>query len=387
MALGVYVHIPYCVKKCPYCDFNSYGVGKRIPEEEYTEAVLKELDFYRGSIEKHPLSSIFFGGGTPSLFSSESIGKIIDKIESITFPLDSLEVSLEVNPKTADLEKLKGFREVGVNRISVGVQTFSERKLKILGRINSPDDSRRVLEEIRRAGFVNFNLDLMYGVSFETLDEWRLDLEKALEFNTQHISAYCLTIEDDTEFGTLYSQNKLPLPDEDLLTDMITFTSEFLELGGYTQYEISNFAKPGSECRHNLLYWRGENYLGLGAGAHSHLPFNDDLSWGVRFSNLKNPALYMKTVKEGKKPLAFIEVLNKQEALEDRVLMGLRLREGIDILNLQERFGIGPSINRLGILINDGFLNISDGSLQLSKKGILVSDELIFKILDSLAFE
>ncbi|MBI2487808.1 MAG: radical SAM family heme chaperone HemW [Deltaproteobacteria bacterium] len=387
MALGVYVHIPYCVKKCPYCDFNSYGVGKRIPEEEYTEAVLKELDFYRGSIEKRPLSSIFFGGGTPSLFSSESIGKIIDKIEGITFPLDSLEVSLEVNPKTADLEKLKSFREVGVNRISVGVQSFSERKLKILGRINLPDDSRRVLEEISRAGFVNFNLDLMYGVSFETLDEWRLDLEKALEFNTNHISAYCLTIEDDTEFGTLYSQNKLPLPDEDLLTDMITFTSEFLERAGYTQYEISNFAKPGFECRHNLLYWRGENYLGLGAGAHSHLPLNDDLSWGMRFSNLKNPALYMKTVKQGKKPLAFTEFLNKQEALEDRVLMGLRLREGINILNLEERFGIRPSTNRLGILINDGFINISDDFLQLSKKGILVSDELILKVLDSFAFE
>lgn len=184
MTFGVYVHIPYCVKKCPYCDFNSYGVGRRIPEKEYTEAVLREIDSYEESIEKLPLHSIFFGGGTPSLFSADSIGKIISKILETTLPLDSIEISLEVNPKTADLEKLKALKDVGVNRMSVGVQSFSERKLKLLGRINTPDDSRRVLEDIIKAGFNNFNLDLMFGVSFETLEEWRTDLEKALEFNT-----------------------------------------------------------------------------------------------------------------------------------------------------------------------------------------------------------
>ncbi len=387
MAFGVYVHIPYCIKKCPYCDFNSYGVGKRIPEEEYTEAVLKELDFYRESIENLPLISIFFGGGTPSLFSGESIGKIIDKILEMTLPLDSLEVSLEVNPKTADLKKLEGLREAGVNRISVGIQSFSERKLEILGRINSPDDSRRVLEDISKAGFANFNLDLMYGVSFETLDEWMLDLEKALEFNTSHISAYCLTIEDDTEFGTLNSQNKLQLPDEGVLTDMISFTSAFLEHAGYRQYEISNFAKPGFECGHNLLYWRGENYLGLGAGAHSHLSLNDYPSWGMRFANLKNPALYMKTVREGKRPLSFTEFLNRQEALEDSVLMGLRLKEGVNLINLKERFGVKFLSDKLDFLFDKGFIELSDNSLQLSKKGVLVSDELIARVLDSLVLE
>lgn len=387
MAFGVYVHIPYCIKKCPYCDFNSYGVGKRIPEEEYTDAVLKELDFYRESIENLPLISIFFGGGTPSLFSGESIGEIIDKILEMTAPLDSLEVSLEVNPRTADLKKLEGLREAGVNRISVGIQSFSERKLEILGRINSPDDSRRVLEDISKAGFANFNLDLMYGVSFETLDEWVLDLEKALEFNTSHISAYCLTIEDDTEFGTLHSQNKLQLPDEDVLTDMISFTSEFLEHASYGQYEISNFAKPGFECRHNLLYWRGENYLGLGAGAHSHLSLNDYPSWGMRFANLKNPALYMKTVREGKRPLSFTEFLNRQEALEDSVLMGLRLKEGVNLINLKERFGVKFLSDKLDFLFDKGFIELSDNSLQLSKKGVLVSDELIARVLDSLVLE
>ena len=387
MTFGVYVHIPYCVKKCPYCDFNSYGVGRRIPEKEYTEAVLREIDSYEESIEKLPLHSIFFGGGTPSLFSADSIGKIISKILETTLPLDSIEVSLEVNPKTADLEKLKALKDVGVNRMSVGVQSFSERKLKLLGRINTPDDSRRVLEDIIKAGFNNFNLDLMFGVSFETLEEWRTDLEKALEFNTNHISAYCLTIEDDTEFGVLYSDGKLLLPDEDTLTEMLTFTGDFLDKAGYKQYEISNFAKLGHECRHNLLYWRGEDYLGLGAGAHSHLDLNERSSWGVRWANLKNPDLYMRTVLEGKRPLAFTELLSKEEALQDKIMMGLRLGEGINLTSFKERFGAKWYSDSLSALFKQGFLELSDNSLHLTKKGILVSNELIMRVCDSWVYE
>ena len=387
MTFGVYVHIPYCVKKCPYCDFNSYGVGRRIPEKEYTEAVLREIDSYKESIEKLPLHSIFFGGGTPSLFSADSIGKIISKILETTLPLDSIEVSLEVNPKTADLEKLKALKDVGVNRMSVGVQSFSERKLKLLGRINTPDDSRRVLEDIIKAGFNNFNLDLMFGVSFETLEEWRTDLEKALEFNTNHISAYCLTIEDDTEFGVLYSDGKLLLPDEDTLTEMLTFTGDFLDKAGYKQYEISNFAKLGHECRHNLLYWRGEDYLGLGAGAHSHLDLNERSSWGVRWANLKNPDLYMRTVLEGKRPLAFTELLSKEEALQDKIMMGLRLGEGISLTSFKERFGAKWYSDSLSALFKQGFLELSDNSLLLTKKGLLVSNELIMKVCDSLVYD
>lgn len=383
VAFGVYVHIPYCVKKCPYCDFNSYGVGKRIPEGEYVEAVLRELELYREPIEGVPLTSIFFGGGTPSLFSAEGIGRIVSRILDITSPLDSLEVSLEVNPKTADLEKLRDLRTVGVSRVSVGVQSFSERKLRLLGRINSPDDSRRILEDVVRSGFNDFNLDLIYGVPFETLDEWERDLDSAIRFDATHISAYCLTIEEGTEFWTLYSEGRLPLPDEDTLTEMISFTSDFLEGAGYGQYEISNFARRGFECRHNLLYWRGDDYLGLGAGAHSHLSLSDGSIWGTRWANIKSPALYMKAVNEGKRPLAFTEVLSREEALEDRVLMGLRLREGIDLLSLRDRFGVKPRPDRLDFLLDGGFIELRGDSIQLTKKGVLLSDELILKVLDS----
>lgn len=384
MPFGVYVHIPYCVKKCPYCDFNSYGVGKRVPEKEYTESILKELDLYRGSIEGVPISSIFFGGGTPSLFSPESIGKITGEILKLASPLDAVEVSLEVNPKTANLEKLSGLRDAGINRISVGVQSFSERKLKLLGRINTPDNSRRILDDIVKAGFDNFNLDLMFGVSFETIDEWRVDLEEALRFNTTHISAYCLTVEDNTEFGILYSNGKLPLLDEDALTEMLSFTSGFLENNDYRRYEISNFAKPGFECRHNLLYWKGEDYIGLGAGAHSHISSSRLSPWGVRWANLNNPDVYMKAVLEGKRPLAFTEYLEKEEAIEDKILMGLRLQEGISLTSIKERFGIKLRSDKLDSLIDGGFLVLSGDLIRLSRNGVLVSNELIMRVIDSL---
>jgi oxygen-independent coproporphyrinogen-3 oxidase len=384
MAFGIYVHIPYCVKKCPYCDFNSYGVGKLIPEEEYTEALLKEVDFYEEWIGELPISSVFFGGGTPSLFSSQSVERIIDKIVNIAPSSDRVEVSLEVNPKTADLGKLRGFREVGVNRISVGVQSFSERKLKVLGRINSPEDSRKILEDVVKAGFDNFNLDLMYGVSDETLEEWKLDLLRALEFNTTHISAYNLTIEDDTEFAALNAAGRLTLPDEDTLADMIVFTSEFLEEAGYGQYEISNYAKPGFECRHNLLYWRGESYLGLGAGAYSHLVQDERTAWGTRWANLKDPVAYINTLKDGKRPLAFTEWLSRDEAMEDRILMGLRLKEGISLINLEQKFGVGLSSDKLDYLMDKNFIQMSDNRLRLTGKGFLLSNEIILKVLDSL---
>jgi oxygen-independent coproporphyrinogen III oxidase len=386
MGFGIYIHIPYCIKKCPYCDFNSYGVGRLIPEVEYTEALLAELDIYSDAIARYPLTSIFFGGGTPSLFSSESIGKVIKKILGITSPSESLEVSIEVNPKTADFGKLVSFKEAGVNRVSLGVQSFSEKKLKFLGRINSPEDSIRILGDVITAGFKNFNADLMYGCSFETPEELWSELYKILEFNTPHVSAYCLTIEDDTAFADLYSKGKLMLPDEETLSGMISLVGNVLEGAGYIQYEISNFAKPGFECRHNMIYWRGENYVGIGAGAHSHLDTCSDSEWGVRWANLRNPAVYMKRVFERSKPVAFIEYLDRETALKDRVLMGLRLGEGIDLGKTEDRFSVNLMSGQLDYLIDDQFIELSDNRLRVNKKGLLVSDSIIHKILEAVAY-
>lgn len=384
MALGVYIHIPYCVKKCPYCDFNSYGVGGRFPEEEYTGCVLRELELYREDLEGRGLGSIFFGGGTPSLFHPRSIEKIINKICEITSPEEDIEISLEVNPKTADIEKLRGLRLAGVNRISVGVQSFSQRKLGFLGRINTPSDGRRILKDVVRAGFENYNLDLMYGTGDETLSEWEADLEEAVRLSPKHISAYCLTIENGTEFGKLFDSGALILPEDETLSRFIVYTTEFLEDAGYGQYEISNYARPGRECRHNLLYWRGEDYLGLGAGAHSHFNRGEDSTWGRRWGNMRNPALYLKALGEGKRPVDFTEVLSREEAVQDDIVMGFRLREGIDMQGLYRKYGTAPNLERIECLRTDGFIELSDDSIRLTKKGMLLSDEIIVRLVNSL---
>ncbi len=384
MAFGVYVHIPYCMKKCPYCDFNSYGVGDRVPAVEYTETLLRELDFYSGEMGSKILTSIFFGGGTPSLFSPDSIGMVISKIFDVTSPSSDIEITLEVNPKTADLEKLAGLRRAGVNRISVGVQSFSGRKLRFLGRINSPADGRRILEDVVDAGFSNFSFDLIYGTRDETLSEWKTDLEEAVRFGSKHISAYCLTIENGTEFGWLFNSGKLTLPEDEDLARFISFTKEFLEPAGYGQYEISNYSLPGYECRHNLLYWRGEDYIGIGAGAHSHLSRTDESKWGKRWGNLRNPSLYMKAVGQGRRPVDFSENLSRQEAMEDDVIMGFRLKDGIDFSYLYGKYGVKPDLGRIECLREDGFIELSEKSIRLTKKGNLLSDEIVVRLVSSL---
>ncbi len=383
MALGVYVHIPYCVTKCPYCDFNSYAVGDRFPEREYTNALLKELRFYSEELKGSKLTSVFFGGGTPSLFNPESIEKILSGIYEITLPHRDVEVTLEANPKTADLSKLKALRDVGINRISVGVQSFSQRKLSFLERINSPEDSRRMLKDLVRAGFDNFSLDIMYGVKGETLSELKEDLTHAVGFGAQHVSAYCLTVENGTAFGTLRKLGKLNLPDEDALSELIAFTMEFLGGKGYEQYEISNYARAGYECEHNLLYWRCGDYLGIGAGAHSHFSQTRDSEWGSRWADLKNPSLYMKSVRNSQKPIEFTEALSRGHSFEDRLLMGLRLKEGLDALELCSRYRASPQVDILEDLLDGGFIESSRNKLRLTKKGNLLADEIILRLVDA----
>ncbi|GJM16452.1 MAG: coproporphyrinogen III oxidase [Thermodesulfobacteriota bacterium] len=385
MPFGIYIHIPYCVTKCPYCDFNSYGVGSRFPEKEYTDTILQELELYRNDITNTEISSIFFGGGTPSLFNPKSIEGIISRIYEITSPASNIEISLEVNPKTADLVQLIGLRSAGISRVSVGVQSFSERKLDFLGRINSAEDSSNILKDIKKAGFENCSMDLMYGIKDETIFEWENDLNKALDFEYPHISAYCLTIEDGTEFGRRYALGKLKVPSDDRLSEFITYTTDFLQDSGYSQYEISNYAKVGSECAHNMLYWKGDSYIGLGAGAHSHLANNNSATWGRRWANLRSPTLYMNSVQEGRKPLDFTEELNREEVVQDKVLMGLRLKEGIDISELEAKFQLNTDMSKIGKLVDEGFLENTKNAFRLTKKGNLLSNAVILKFVEALS--
>ena len=378
--LGVYVHIPYCLTKCPYCDFNSYGTNGNFPEDDYVRALEREIESYRGVIEGREISTVFFGGGTPSLFRPESVGAVMEKLASLASLSPAAEVSLEANPRTADREKLVSLMRVGVNRISVGVQSFSQRKLDFYGRLTTPDDCVRALSDVRDAGFRNYNLDLIYGSSRETPEEFENDIRTAMSFSPTHISAYCLTIEPGTEFATLRRKGKLSLPDDSVLAGFMRGAREILEGDGYGNYEISNFARPGYECRHNLIYWNCHDYLGVGAGAHSHVRDGGEEGWGRRWSNVRNPELYMKRVAgDGSAACAYYD-LSRTTALEDTFLMGLRLSGGVEIEDVRKRFGCEPDIRGLKYLESDGFILTDRGRIRLTARGRMFTDDLVARV-------
>jgi len=378
--LGVYVHIPYCLTKCPYCDFNSYGTNGNFPEDDYISALGREIENSRGIIEGREVSTVFFGGGTPSLLKPRSVGVVMEKLASVASFSSTAEVTLEVNPRTADREKLVLLRSVGVNRISVGIQSFSQRKLDFYGRFTTPDDCVRALVDVGDAGFHNYNLDLIYGSLQETREEFESDIRTALSFSPTHISAYCLTIEPGTEFATLRRKGKLSLPDDSVLVKFMQSAREILEGEGYGNYEISNFAQRGYECRHNLIYWNCHDYLGVGAGAHSHISRGGEEGWGKRWSNVRNPELYMKRVAGDGNAVCASYDLSRTTALEDTFLMGLRLSDGIGIEDVKRRFGCEPDTSSLEYLESDGFILTDGGRLRLTAKGSTFTDELVARV-------
>ena len=384
--IGIYVHIPYCIKKCPYCDFNSYTTGNSsIPESEYTNALIKELEFYVGelSLLSKPCKSIFFGGGTPSLFSPESFSLIIEQINKFFLLSKNTEITIEANPGSIheDLgkEKLKSFRNAGINRLSMGVQSFSNEKLKFLGRVHTAEDTCNAIENVIEAGFDNFNLDLMFAVGTEKLHGWSFDLEKAASFNPTHISAYGLTIEPGTEFGTLAKRKALTLCKDSAQADMYKFTQTFLEERGYKQYEISNYAKHGFECRHNLGYWLGSNYLGLGAGACGFYK-KDTTTPGIRWTNIKNPQKYISTATRDGAAHQEKEVLSLEQAKLETLLLRLRTTYGLDIEDYNSAFGeefFTKHEQTLSKLKNQKLIEIEDDTISLTKEGFLFADYVI----------
>lgn len=375
--LGVYVHLPYCLTKCPYCDFNSYGTDGNFPEEDYLRAVAGEIDGYREFLEGREVSTVFFGGGTPSLFGPESIGTVMEKLAGAARLAEGAEVTLEVNPRTADGAKLRSLLRLGVNRISVGAQSFSRRKLDFYGRFATPEDGKRALRDVREAGFSNFSLDLIYGSPGETREEFERDLETAVGFAPAHVSAYCLAIEPGTEFWRLERLGKLVLPDDSVLARFMISAREILEGAGYANYEVSNFAKPGGECAHNLIYWNCRDYLGLGAGAHSHVRGEGRAGWGRRWSNARDPKRYMEKVARSGNAVSRTRDLRFEEALEDMLLMGLRLRRGVSLAEIRERFGLEPDMKRLGFLVADGFVLADGGRLRVTDAGRVFTDDLV----------
>jgi oxygen-independent coproporphyrinogen-3 oxidase len=283
--LSLYVHFPWCVRKCPYCDFNSHEAKGGIPEDAYLNALIADLEAALPQVWGRSITSVFFGGGTPSLLTGAAVERLLAAFRARLPLLPDAEITLEANPGTADAANFAAYRAAGVNRLSLGIQSFDDAKLAALGRIHSGDEARRAIELASRH-FERVNLDLMYALPQQTLEQARGDLETALSFAPQHLSAYHLTLEPNTAFH----HAPPPLPDDDLAADMQDMAEETLAAAGYEHYETSAFARPGGRCRHNLNYWTFGDYLGIGAGAHGKLSFPDRI---VRESKLRGPKDYL----------------------------------------------------------------------------------------------
>jgi putative oxygen-independent coproporphyrinogen III oxidase len=333
--LALYIHLPWCARKCPYCDFNSHASAGGPPEAEYVGALLRDLaQDLTGPAAGRPLDSIFIGGGTPSLFSGRAIARLLDGVRASAVVDPDAEITLEANPGTADAANFAAYRAAGVNRLSIGVQSLDAEKLRALGRIHDPDQACTAGHQAPAAGFDNLNLDLMYALPAQTLGEAALDLEATIALGPEHISYYQLTLEPNTPFH----RSPPVLPDDDLAADMQDQGAERLAVAGYAQYEVSAYARPGLRCRHNLTYWTFGDYLGIGAGAHAKL--TDPVTGRVeRTAKLRHPDAYLAAAGDGR----FVSSSRNLEA-EDLVLefalFALRLCGGFDRLLFEGRTGL-----------------------------------------------
>ena len=391
--ISLYLHIPFCSLKCAYCDFNSYA-GLDALVEPYCDALISEIRLWGEIASGRPVPTVFFGGGTPSLLPLPQIGRIMASLHE-SFSLDvNTEVSLEANPGTIDLNYLRGLRSAGINRISFGVQSFHDGELRALDRIHSAEEAKQCYHWAREAGFQRINLDLIYGLPEQALDRWESTLEQALALEPDHLSLYALTVEEGTKLASDVEHGRASAPDGDTQAAMYEWSCERLAEAGYKQYEISNWCRPGQECRHNLVYWRNGEWLGLGAGAHSH--------WsGFRFADVYSPRQYIEKVREtisstldtvagpaevleAMQQITWIEEQSLETAMADTAILALRLNEGLDVAGFSRRFGKtpeaawGPSLDEVR---EASLLAREDGHLQLTSRGRLLANEVFVRLL------
>ncbi len=380
---SLYIHIPYCISKCPYCDFNSHVVAA-IPESNYTGALLRELEFYGASNDwrGRNVRSIFFGGGTPSTFKPASIGKLLAWVAA-TFPIDvDCEITMEANPGTVDATYFAGYRDAGVNRISVGVQSFQPRLLKFLGRIHDAEEAKHALKVVKKSGFENFSFDLIYANPGQTLDELANDLDTAVEFQPPHLSAYNLTFEEGTPFHREFRAGRMANLSEDEEIAMAELIESKLSAAGLKRYEISNYARPGLHSRHNVNYWQSGDYLGIGAGAHSYKRNADGVT-GRRWSDEKNPARYMAQVKEASQAVVERDGIDFAKAAGEFMFLGLRMTEGISTELFRARFAKPPVefYPRIETWIEGEFLQQRGEFLRLTPKGLLLANSIFVEFI------
>ncbi|WP_342421360.1 radical SAM family heme chaperone HemW [Paenibacillus sp. FSL E2-0178] len=376
---AVYIHIPFCTNKCFYCDFNSY-VLKDQPVMEYLYALDREMELTVKNTPPGVIKTIFVGGGTPTVLKPDEMAYFLQSVRR-HFPQwdENIEFSMEANPGTTDIDKLRVMKEGGVNRVSFGVQAFQNELLSGIGRIHDVDDVYRSLENARAAGLDNLSLDLMFGLPNQTVDMLRESIDKALALDLPHYSIYSLKVEENTLFHTLFNKNKLPLPNEEDELAMYLLLMSTMEAAGYTQYEISNFAKPGMESRHNITYWRNEDYYGLGAGAHGYVGRQ-------RHMNIKGVNPYNEATRSGLPRLDSFPI-SEQEAMEDFMMVGLRMREGVSDTAFRSQFGKSLEdifAGSLHKMLKAGLLEQTGDTYRLSKQGILFGNDVFGEFVGAL---
>jgi oxygen-independent coproporphyrinogen-3 oxidase len=381
MQIALYIHFPFCLKKCFYCDFNSVADAP-VTVEEYGAALLREMELRAGRLDA-PLSAstLYFGGGTPSLMPPALVGRIVETAAR-RYALDAdAEITLEANPGTLTAAKLAGYRVAGVNRLSLGVQSFNDSFLQLLGRIHTAREAREAFAMARNAGFGNIGIDLIHSLPGETGAAWLEDLARGVSLGPEHISAYGLTIEEGTPFHDQEKEGRLHLPDEEAAVLMFRQTARFLRERGYEHYEISNFALPGFRSRHNQVYWHRGNYAGFGAGAHSFLKSSGS---GVRWSNTLSPEVYQHAVARATLPEEELTSLTERDAMAEFLFLGLRMLEGVELALFYEEFGIDLENAYPGVLpglFADGLLECRAGRLRLTARGVEFSNQVFLRFM------
>jgi oxygen-independent coproporphyrinogen-3 oxidase len=373
----LYVHVPFCIKKCHYCAFVSSAPQKN-ELLEYPDLLMRELQLQaKGGGE---IASIYFGGGTPSLLQPEQLARLLDGIAGQTGIKVDAEITLEANPGTVDHVSLKAFRDAGINRISLGIQSFDDHFLDCLGRIHSAEQSRQAFQDARNAGFDNVSIDLIHSLPGQSLDQWRSELRHAIKLCPEHISIYGLTVEEGTPFARIYPADSLELADDDLSADMFELADELLAESGFEHYEIANYARPGYRAQHNSGYWRRDGYLGLGVAAHSFLREGH----GVRFSNPDTLEEYRRGVMAGQLTRVDEHQLTQNDAMAEYMFLGLRLSEGVTLSDFEREFGRSvesvygstpADLARLGLLIQN------ESVLTLTQRGMLLSNQVFSRFL------
>lgn len=372
--IGIYVHFPFCVSKCKYCNFNSYA-DKNELQQDYLRALVKEIQDY--SNKSVIVDSIFIGGGTPSVMFDGCVSTLLSAIKSSFNVQKDAEISIESNPNSITLTKVREWQEAGINRVSIGLQTANNNSLRLLGRVHTRQDYINAVDTIRSVGINNINTDCLIGIPKQKLSNVKYMLGLINKLNCPHISVYSLILEEDTELCRLVKSGAVKLPKESKTLGMYNYTLKYLREQGYERYEVSNFSKPGNECKHNYNIWNMSEYLGFGAGAHSYFD-------GIRYSNILSIEGYISAINSGEKPVDAREEISRDEILEETIMLGLRTSKGLDLTKLKKDFGVDllkSKEKEIKFLLDNKLIEIKDNFLRATDLGFTVLNKVILELV------